>query len=43
VELPKYESVDKYVGNIDSYPEMKIHMPLEVKNKSSSYLLLRNK
>lgn len=43
VTLPACETVDKYKDNLDMYPEMKVHQPLEVKNKSTTYLLLKNK
>ena len=36
-------AVNKYSGRLDSYPEMKVFTPLEVKNKTTTYLLLRNK
>jgi hypothetical protein len=28
---------------LEEYPELKVHQPLEVKNKSSVYLLLKTK
>ena len=36
-------AVDQFKDRIDSYPDMKIHQPLEIKNKSSTYLLLNTK
>ena len=43
VTIPPYASVDKYRINLDNYVDMKIHQPLEVKNKSSTYLALKTK
>jgi hypothetical protein len=36
-------AIDQHKGQLDGYPEMKVHQPLEIKNKSSTYLLLRTK
>ena len=40
---PAIETVEKYRQSLENYPELKIHQPLEVKNKSATYLLLKNK
>lgn len=41
--LPAYSSVDKYTESFNNYVDMKVHQPLEIKNKASTYLLLKNK
>jgi len=43
LQLPTLGAVDQFKGKLDSYPDMKIHQPLEVKNKNSVYLLLNTK
>lgn len=43
ISLPAGGAVDLYRQKLESYPELKVHQPLEVKNKSSVYLLLRTK
>lgn len=40
---PLIESVEKYRQSLENYPDLKVHQPLEIKNKSSTYLLLKNK
>lgn len=42
--LPKIETIEKYDGVIQAqYSNLKVHQPLEIKNKSSIYLMLLNK
>lgn len=41
--LPPVGAVDQFKGKLDSYPNMKVHQPLELKNKTSTYLLLNTK
>ena len=43
IALPAYGSIDQYKGKLDAYSDMKVHQPLEIKNKSSTYLLLKTK
>ena len=43
IQLPTAGAVDQFKGKLDSYPNMKVHQPLEIKNKSSTYLLLNTK
>lgn len=42
--LPKIEVIEKYEPMITAkFPNLKVHQPLEIKNKSSIYLILLNK
>lgn len=43
ITVPLQGVVDLYKNTLDTYPELKIHQPLEIKNKSSVYLLLKTK
>lgn len=36
-------SVDKYDCRVNGYPELKVHQPLEIKNKGQDYLLFLSK
>lgn len=43
ISLPAIGAVDQYKNKIDAYPEMKVHQPLEIKNKTTTYLLINTK
>lgn len=43
VALPVLGAVDVYLKSLETYPDLKVHQPLEVKNKSSVYLLIKTK
>lgn len=43
ITIPVFGAVDLYLNKLEGYPELKVHQPLEVKNKSSTYLLLKTK
>jgi hypothetical protein len=43
VSVPVYSAVSNYAESFNSYEGMKVHQPLEIKNKTTTYLLLKNK
>ena len=43
VQVPAYGTIELYRQTLENYPELKVHQPLEVKNKASTYLLLKTK
>ena len=43
IVVPAAGAVDQYRQSLENYPELKVHQPLEIKNKSSVYLALKTK
>ena len=41
--LPAVGAIDQFKGKLDAYVDLKVHTALEVKNKASTYLLLKTK